>query len=512
MASEFLTVAEILFGRHQRPMSARELVDLALEETLMSDRRGGKTPHQTMKAKLSVEIRRNGSRSRFVRTAPGTFYLRRLAYPDQIYEAAPLEPPVSSERVLVFPSRRLDEIGRFQGIVPDGRQVLKRVLAEELTYMDRLQAEFDDDHKQVLTYIMVTRGDEILCYQRGTYNRVADFLRGLGCVGFGGHVVLEDHTLMSFDDAGVRGSACRELAEELRLPPLDRARLDAGEGLSIVGLLNDDSSAVGRRHFAVLFRYEVSDSSAWRTPKRGEKSIAQLRWLTPEPDNPRIEQFEYWSQLCLRAFFPQLVKGKTSYVVRRREPFQSPHVLCMLGQIGSGKTEITSILRSDFDYFEINSGRVVAELIGKSPITPEGESERPSFQERAVEFIRSQEGPKRLARAIWREVEESGHDRIVIDGVRQQATLEALAREAGDWRIARLFIHTPPDIAFEFYRSRRGPRTTIEEFTEVREAPVEEEVSDLISVADAVIYNWVGKRTLRARVRALMKEVGVTRR
>jgi len=52
--SEFLRAAEVLFKKYGEPMSARQLVNAAIENQLFSDKLSGKTPHQTMKAKLSV--------------------------------------------------------------------------------------------------------------------------------------------------------------------------------------------------------------------------------------------------------------------------------------------------------------------------------------------------------------------------------------------------------------------------------------------------------------------------
>ncbi|HKG40363.1 MAG TPA: HTH domain-containing protein [Conexibacter sp.] len=482
MASQFLHVAEALFERERRPMSARELVDLALRDGLLET--GGSTPWQTMKAKLSVEIRKNGEQSTFVRVGPGSFFLRGLTDERQIFNARPLAPPASRERVFVFPSDKLDRATRFQGITRAWGPYIDSLLGHSGLYMDRIAAEQNDDHKQVLTYIMVTRGTKILCYKRGTYNRVEDSLRGLLCVGFGGHTLADDHDLTSVDDFGARRSAARELGEEISLPPMDAQRLERLEGLRIIGALNDDSSAVGRRHFAVLCQYEVTDDEGWGDVQRGEKSITQLRWLDLQSDEIPLEKFEYWSQLVLREFYPRLVRGRATYLIRRARPLRPPHILCVLGPIGSGKTATTQHLRNDFGYTEVNSGQVVASLLGRPHLTPKNEDERPAFQSAALEFIESADGPRRLASAIWSRAQEAGSGRVLVDGVRQRRTLEALVSSAQDWAVGVLYVYTPADIAFDFYRRRRGPSTNIHEFVAVRDASVEREVANLIVDAE----------------------------
>ena len=254
MKSEFLIVARKLLEAEKRPLTARQLVNLALNRKMFSDKRSGKTPHQTMKSKLSVHIRNMGEQSVFIRTNPGYFYLRHLLQGiENIYDAPPLHPPKTTERVLVFPSAWLDGQDRFQGIKKAWTKTARALLSTDVcSHIARLEAEEDNNHKQILTYIMVSRRSKLLAFKRGTYNRVEDFLRGSNCVGFGGHVSEVDRTLFNTRDLGLFDNAIRELSEEIKLPDRDLIRLQTRSGLKIVGLLNDDSSPPGRRHFAFV--------------------------------------------------------------------------------------------------------------------------------------------------------------------------------------------------------------------------------------------------------------------
>ena len=163
-------------------------------------------------------------------------------------------------------------------------------------------------------------------------------------------------------------------------------------------------SAVGR--IAFIFQYEVSDDRGWLKPIRGEKSITQLRWLHPDNEPLAIWHFEYWSQLCLRAFFSKLIRTAPSYRIIRKKPLQQPHVLCIMGAVGCGKSEATKILRRDFDYHEINTGKLLAGLLKVPPVptTP-----REVFQRKAWSFIQSKEGPTQFAEAIVKEMERAPH-------------------------------------------------------------------------------------------------------
>jgi predicted NUDIX family phosphoesterase/dephospho-CoA kinase len=511
LASEFLLVAEKILSTTRQPMSARQLVSYARDEGMFSENIAGKTPYQTMKAKLSVDIRRRGEASRFVRTKPGKFFLRELVEGDvKVYKAAPLTPPAERRRVLVFPSTLLDDIGRFQGIKKPWRRIARQIFGSSTCqYLDRLDAEGNDDYKQVLTYIMVRRGSFLLAYKRGTYNRVEEFLRGSQCIGFGGHVSENDLGLFSLSDFGVVQSAKREIFEELTLPGPDRANITAGKGLELLGVLNDDSSAVGRRHFAFVFQYEVSGESAWDNVKRGEKSITQLRWIDPAEPDFLLWEFEYWSQLCFREFFAASLKAHPAYRVRRRSRLKPPNIVLVLGPAGSGKSEATRILKTDFGYQEINSGKVVASILGIPPVptTP-----RLEFQEKAYRFIREEGSPHRLAEGLWNAAKDAASDRILIDGIRQKETVEELRMLASGSRgIGLLYVHTPPDIAYRFYCGRQSTAIDMHDFLRMREAPVERDVEALIAVSDAVLYNWTGQREYRRVIRELMSHMGIQR-
>jgi len=511
MSSEFLLVAQQVLEHQRRPLSAKDIVDIAIREGFFSDKRAGRTPHQTMKAKLSVNIRMFGASSAFVRTAPGRFYLRRLLDPDSfVYEAPPLQPPRSAEAVLLFPTEWLDGQRRFQGIKTAGAEGLLEKLfrSGRLTYRERRLAEQLDDFKQIITYIMITRGRQVLSFRRGNYNRVEDFLKGARCIGFGGHVSASDATLFGQATYGIVEAATRELKEELDLPSGDRARLDRGEGLSIVGVLNDDASANGRRHFAVLLRYEVSEDPKWEGPKRNEKAITQLRWLDPKASPHQLFEFEYWSQLCLLEFYKSAQITRPTYVVRRRLPLRPPHLLVVLGELGSGKSATTRVLCNDFSYLEVNSGRVIASILGVSPLT--SEKDRTAFQNQAWAMIQMPGGAQGLAKELLTHADRSHRGRVLIEGIRQRATLEALLAQARDRRVGIMFIHTPFKTAFEFYRQREGGKASINEFIAARSNPVEQEVGELVRFADAVLYNWSGEREYTKMIYQLMNELGVT--
>lgn len=506
MASEFLVVAQHVLERERRALRPREIVDLARELGLFADKRAGKTPHQTMKSKLSVHIRTQGINSIFVRTSAGRFALRSQVSQDEIYVAPRLAPSPAQERVLVFPSLWLDAQGRFQGIRPRWKALYGQLLSSGvLEYLDRRMAEMTEDSKQIITYVIVARGTQVLSFRRGNYSRAEEMLKGRNCIGFGGHVAQSDASLFDTKDHGIARCAIRELNEELVLPRVDRERLARGEGLQIIGLLNDDSSRNGQRHFGVVFRYDVSRDKAWDEPKANERSVTQLTWMDPASPTHSLFDYEYWSQLCLMAFHSRETITRPTFRIRRRRPLTPPNILVVLGGVGSGKSATTAVLRDDYGYFEVNSGRSVARALGV-PAVPS--TDRTTFNALAWDLVRSAGGPQRIANALVAEGADHG-DRIVIDGIRQKATLDALVRTTAPKKVGVLFVHTPFNVAFEFFRRREGGDATVEQFMRIRTDPVEREVESLIARADAVLFNWSGRDEFRRVVRRLVNEVGI---
>jgi hypothetical protein len=69
---------------------------------------------------------------------------------------------------------------------------------------------------------------------------------------------------------------------------------------------------------------------------------------------------------------------------------------------------------------------------------------------------------------------------------------------AGQRRVATIYVHTPPDLAFTLYRTREGRDISEDAFFALRASAVEAETTDLFAVADAILYNWIGSSYGRA--------------
>lgn len=487
----YIRAAWLMMDKEERPLRPQEIIDLAKRNDLLSDKLVGATKHFTLHAQLCMHIKCYGEDSIFVRTAPGVFYLR--AKTTRSVAANPTKVIKTGEQVLTFEASLLDELERFQGISGDWRSFHNLLSSNyaRLRHLPRLAAETTDGWKQVLTYIIVTRGQQVLMFHRGSYNQTEEYLRGSACIGFGGHVTEQDSNL--FDPLGIVENAKRELNEELGLPDIDKERLASGKHLEPIGVLNDDSSTVGQKHFAFLFRYEVSEDSYWDAPKKGEQSINQPQWLgVSASSRVPIWNFEYWSQLCLGSYFAPLVQMLPAYKIlgkKMQKSLSAPHVLCIMGAIGSGKSEATGILKRNFAYSEINTGLIVADLMGLPPVP---ETSREEFCRNSLAFISQADGPERLAAAIAERVESTSSERILVDGIRHRRTLHALRERLAPRRLVVVHVDTLPHIAYRFYRDREADGSTVFDFLRVRQLDVESEVQELLQESDVVLYNSSG--------------------
>jgi predicted NUDIX family phosphoesterase/dephospho-CoA kinase len=500
-------------------MRVQDIVAQAQDSGLFSSEMFSGTPQKSMQARLSMEIVRNAENSTFVRTGKGIFYLRELLAESaeapavngsleleptgvlKPYRAKPRRPRQTTENVLVIPAEACRQFLDFQGLKEVTQNHFQSLLAKDIKHIARTAAEQTEEFKQVITYVLVTHRKRVLCFRRGRFNRAAQFLRGSLCIGFGGHVTDEDHTLFSSENFGIRENAVRELTEEVKVEGLNPAVRE--DRLRFLGLINDNSTSLDRKHLAVVYQYEVpkSDWDRWQDVSKHEMSINELRWIDTDTETVNLVDFEYWSQLCWRTLSPETVKAQAEFRVLRKRPFQTPHILAVVGGIGSGKSAATKTLEEKFGYSKVNSGKVLAELLGVAPVP---ETPRKIFQQKAWEFISHKDGPEILANALVEAAGKLGTNNVIVDGIRQQATLDAL-RRLSNGSLALLYIYATPDLALRLFCQREG---LVEaeygtEFFNIIGAAVESDIHVMMNDADAVIYNWSGETNYEEAIVAM---------
>lgn len=195
----------------------------------------------------------------------------------------------SVEHVLVIPTSVFHEIGHFQGFCGDIDRYLDVILDPvHASYRPRNRMEQDPSFKQLIPYCIFRSQGQIFSYQRGT-DQGESRLHARRSVGVGGHV-----STLDLDRAGTayHEGMKREIEEEVDL--------QAQWTESCVGLINDDETEVGRVHLGVVHIFDLDNPKV--APR--EKSMINAGFASPEQLVRDLDEFETWSQICLRHLYP----------------------------------------------------------------------------------------------------------------------------------------------------------------------------------------------------------------
>jgi predicted NUDIX family phosphoesterase len=191
-----------------------------------------------------------------------------------------------TERVLVIPRDRVPGGCDFRGLraaSPGTLEVLRDSVARHGAYLDRPLAEGDPTHKQLIPYVVVRDAGRVFLMDR-TDAGGDPRLHGRASIGVGGHLNPVDDG----EDALMAGLH-REWDEELEA--------DWEPKFELVGLLNDDTDAVGAVHLGVVFAVEA----AGRPVGVRERDKLVGRFADAEALAASADRLETWSRLVAEA-------------------------------------------------------------------------------------------------------------------------------------------------------------------------------------------------------------------
>jgi predicted NUDIX family phosphoesterase len=184
------------------------------------------------------------------------------------------------ERVLVVPRASIVPDTGWHGVRRDGVEAALATVAREGFFMRRGDAEEDPSHKQVIPYLVLRDGERWFLMRRTRAGGDAR-LHDLWSIGVGGH--------LNPGDGDVAGGLRREWAEEV---------VAAFEPEFVpIGLLNDDTTAVGAVHVGVVF---VADAAGRAVTIRETDKLTGAFATTAEAAAVR-DAMESWSRLVFDA-------------------------------------------------------------------------------------------------------------------------------------------------------------------------------------------------------------------
>jgi predicted NUDIX family phosphoesterase len=185
------------------------------------------------------------------------------------------------ERVLVIRRSLVMGDPGWLGLTTNGLAGFEALVAEHGEFRDRAAMEQDDTWKQVIPYLVLRDGSRYFLMRRTRAGGDAR-LHDRWSIGVGGH--------LNPGDGDLAGGLRREWAEEVVA--------DFEPAFELVGLLNDDTSDVGRVHVGAVY---VADAGGRpvviRETEKLEGSFADAAAVQAVED-----RLETWSALVFRHF------------------------------------------------------------------------------------------------------------------------------------------------------------------------------------------------------------------
>jgi predicted NUDIX family phosphoesterase len=194
------------------------------------------------------------------------------------------EDPSMPEKVLAVPASCLwDRIAYVdKGLITEGIEQITTLVDRFGVFVDRPEAEVDPGFKQIIPYAVIRQpGGYFFLLQRKSAQSEQRLHNKLS-LGVGGHI--NPSEVASGSDL-VREGLTREISEELYIAPGYREHL--------VGLINDDTTDVGRVHLGVLF--EIDSASSEVSVRETHKMDGA--WALIGQLGQNYESLETWSQI-----------------------------------------------------------------------------------------------------------------------------------------------------------------------------------------------------------------------
>lgn len=181
-----------------------------------------------------------------------------------------------SEQVMVVERERIATFLVEYGIVRDGVDEMLDRIQELHFFIDRPTAEISPEYKQIIPYVVIRHGETYYLLQR-TRKQTEARLHDKYSLGVGGHVNPDTPELLD----GLH----KELEEEVEV--------SGDYDLTFAGILNDDTTEVGRVHLGAVF---VLESLTGEVRVR-ETDKMTGRWATVDELAAVYDSMETWTQI-----------------------------------------------------------------------------------------------------------------------------------------------------------------------------------------------------------------------
>ena len=185
-----------------------------------------------------------------------------------------------NEEILVISTKSLfSEVKSWQGINTNNFDAVIQFIQNNLCFMPRAHAETNFAYKQIIPYVLFTFDNKLFVMQRKP-NASEQRLASKFSLGIGGHIRQDD-----IQQNNIFQWALREFHEEVTY--------NGTLTYKIIGILNDDSSDVGKVHLGIIWL--INGDSAKISIKDEHKNGILL---TIDECAKLYENMENWSKIC----------------------------------------------------------------------------------------------------------------------------------------------------------------------------------------------------------------------
>jgi len=200
------------------------------------------------------------------------------------------------EKVFVLPASSLwDRVPYVEkGLITEGIDELTMLVTRCGSFIDRPKAEDDPAYKQIIPYAVIRHSERYFLLQRKS-TQSEQRLHNRSSIGVGGHI----NPLEGAPESDVIGGCLtREINEELFIAP--------GYRETLIGLINDDTTEVGRVHLGVLFEI---DSLSLDVQVR-ETHKMDGAWALLDHLEQSYDKLETWSQIVFDSYlYPRFLRA-----------------------------------------------------------------------------------------------------------------------------------------------------------------------------------------------------------
>ena len=299
MADAYLNLAEDVLAASGTPMRPRDILRVAYLNRLVPSHLHGATQHKTLHARLSEDVSTYREASRFYRTGPGVFFLRRLRN-----DAMPV---VGSEEFFAPPRKkelRRDWVMALRmsfGHSNVAKQISLQTIKGELDdgkfgYFPYSVVRREGNLAVVHSFVVVFNGDDVLSYRTGRFYPSTDPLRGRRSVGVGGAVLIGEADLLYESMHGIVANGIAELGYAIGLPRrlAEVARYENQVRPVLAVAVPGSDSHPNVLHVVMAYRCPPDFF-----PSKAAMSINDLRWLNAFNPTNNAEDFDATSRLLI---------------------------------------------------------------------------------------------------------------------------------------------------------------------------------------------------------------------